>query len=208
MTLLFKFLCVSCNPSIQDGIFNAEFPSIFLKIILPLALLVPLLLIYRNGIKKAAHGNLILKAPVVAMSLILGIGLGGFIDAIILHQLLQWHQMISNILPPTTLTSKSINMFWDGVFEAVTWIYTFIGVLLMWHSRTQSRLTTSTAVFTGGLISGWGIFNLMDSIFNHYLFGFHDIRENASHPNLYNLGFLIISFIFIAAGRSLIVRSK
>jgi uncharacterized membrane protein len=142
------------------------------------------------------------------MSLILGIGLGGFIDAIILHQLLQWHQMISNILPPTTLTSKSINMFWDGVFEAVTWIYTFIGVLLMWHSRTQSRLTTSTAVFTGGLISGWGIFNLMDSIFNHYLFGFHDIRENASHPNLYNLGFLIISFIFIAAGRSLIVRSK
>jgi len=34
--------------------------------------------------------------PVIAAATFLGLGLGGFIDGILLHQLLQWHQMISN----------------------------------------------------------------------------------------------------------------
>lgn len=40
-----------------------------------------------------------LKVPGV----LLGVGLGGFVDGILLHQILQWHHMVSNVVPPTTL---------------------------------------------------------------------------------------------------------
>jgi len=50
---------------------------------------------------------------------LLGIGLGGFVDGIVLHQIVQWHNMISNWMPPTTLTAMHVNMVWDGLFHAV-----------------------------------------------------------------------------------------
>ena len=34
---------------------------------------------------------------------VLGIGLGGFVDGIVLHQIAQWHNMGSAFLPPTTM---------------------------------------------------------------------------------------------------------
>jgi uncharacterized membrane protein len=35
--------------------------------------------------------------------LLLGLGLGGFVDGIVLHQIMQWHNMGSAVLPPTTM---------------------------------------------------------------------------------------------------------
>ena len=199
----FVLLCVSCNRKIQAGIFNDDFTSILLKILLLLLLLVPLLITYFRSLGNSSD-NVdyvpVKKAPVVVFSLCLGIGMGGFIDGIVLHQILQWHQMLSNKITPTTFETKSINMFWDGIFETVTWIFTFIGILLMWQSRRRTDLQLSNHLFWGGLISGWGIFNLMDSIFNHYLFRFHNVRENVPQVAAWNLGFLIISLGMIVLG--------
>jgi len=196
-------LCVSCNLKIQAGIFNDDFTSILLKILLLLLLLVPLLIIYFRSLANSSDNvdfAPLKKAPVVVFSLCLGIGMGGFIDGIVLHQILQWHQMLSNKITPTTFETKSINMFWDGIFETVTWIFTFIGILLMWQSRRRTDLHLSNHLFWSGLISGWGIFNLMDSIFNHYLFRFHNVRENVPQVAAWNLGFLIISLGMIVLG--------
>ncbi|QXE24247.1 hypothetical protein B6N60_02951 [Richelia sinica FACHB-800] len=40
----------------------------------------------------------------------LGLGLGGFVDGILLHQILQWHHMISNLQPLTTISNIDLNM--------------------------------------------------------------------------------------------------
>lgn len=40
-------------------------------------------------------------------AIVLGIGLGGFVDGIVLHQILQWHEMLSNKIPPDTLVNKA-----------------------------------------------------------------------------------------------------
>lgn len=62
------------------------------------------------------------KNRATVAALLLGIGMGGFVDGIVLHQILQWHNMLSNRIPPTTMDGMRINMMWDGVFHAAVWV--------------------------------------------------------------------------------------
>ncbi|MFN6945921.1 MAG: DUF2243 domain-containing protein [Cytophagaceae bacterium] len=144
------------------------------------------------------------KKPLLAASLFLGLGMGGFLDGIILHQILQWHQMISAKLPPDTLLNKEVNMFWDGIFHLFTWSFTLAGIVLMWRVVNRKDVLRSTPVFWGGMVLGWGIFNLMDSIFNHYIFNLHNVREQVGNPAMWNHGFLVFSILLILGGVFLI----
>src|SRR4051812_39189396 len=57
-----------------------------------------------------------------------GLGLGGFFDGIVLHQLLQWHHMLSSAgFPPDTLRNVKINVFWDGLFHSLTYVFVVVG---------------------------------------------------------------------------------
>jgi uncharacterized membrane protein len=69
------------------------------------------------------------RATVVGV--LIGVGMSGFVDGIVLHQIAQWHHMLSNIVPPHTMEYKRVNMTWDGLFHALTWIVTLIGILLL-----------------------------------------------------------------------------
>lgn len=48
--------------------------------------------------------------PIIVAGVFLGLGLGGFVDGILLHQILQWHHMISNLQPLTTISNIDLNM--------------------------------------------------------------------------------------------------
>lgn len=146
--------------------------------------------------------------PLIATGTMLGLGLGGFLDGIILHQLLQWHQMISAVLPPDTLLNKSINMFWDGIFESVTWTLTAIGLYMFWQLFKRNDVLRSGTAFCGALLFGWGFFNLIDSIGNHYIFNFHNVRENTANPQLWNHGFLALAIIQIIIGWLIIQNGR
>jgi uncharacterized membrane protein len=65
---------------------------------------------------------------------VIGVGLGGFADGIALHQIAQWHNMGSAVLPPVTMDAMSRNMMWDGLFHLATWTVTLIGVCMLWHA--------------------------------------------------------------------------
>ena len=45
-----------------------------------------------------------------------GIGMGGFVDGIVLHQILGWHNMGSSVVPPTTMDPmrQRRNADWNG----------------------------------------------------------------------------------------------
>ena len=66
--------------------------------------------------------------------LLLGLGLGGFVDGIVLHQLLQWHHMISSTARGSTATVAGLeaNTFADGLFHAAAWLLTATGLALLW----------------------------------------------------------------------------
>ena len=54
--------------------------------------------------------------------IVLGLGLGGFVDGITLHQIMQWHNMGSAVLPPTPPTAKKTQSYagtWNGMSQ--TW---------------------------------------------------------------------------------------
>ena len=63
--------------------------------------------------------------------IVLGLGLGGFVDGIALHQIMQWHNMGSAVLPPTTMAAMAYNMLWDGMFQGATLVLTLIGVVML-----------------------------------------------------------------------------
>ena len=64
------------------------------------------------------------QSPLIAAGLLMGVGMGGFVDGILFHQILQLHNMLSAKVPPDTLINAKVNMVWDGLFHAVTWLMT------------------------------------------------------------------------------------
>ena len=86
--------------------------------------------------------------------ILLGVGFGGFVDGIVLHQILQWHNMLSNWIPPTTMEAMQGNMVWDGLFHAVVWLVTLLGVLLLWSAAYAQETMPSVQAFLGQLLFG------------------------------------------------------
>jgi uncharacterized membrane protein len=134
----------------------------------------------------------------------LGVGLGGFVDGIALHQIAQWHTMGSAILPPTTMEAMRRNMTWDGLFHAATWIITLIGVFMLRAENRRGSPVHSSTAFTGQLLFGWGAFNLVEGVIDHHLLDLHHVRDLPVHVPLYDWLFLAIAGVgMLAIGWSL-----
>src|SRR3954467_2186036 len=107
--------------------------------------------------------------------ILLGIGLGGFADGILLHQILQWHHMLSAVDPPTTLPAMRRNMRADGFFHAATWLSTLAGVVALWSAGRHGRVPPRGRALAGDLLLGWGLFNLLEGVIDHQLLGVHHV---------------------------------
>ncbi len=137
------------------------------------------------------------------VGILLGIGLGGFVDGIVLHQILQWHNMGSAVMPPTTMPAMRQNMIWDGLFHAAVWLCTLIGVYRLLNAARRNAALPSPRAFTGQLLLGWGLFNLIEGIIDHHLLGLHHVRDLPVHEPLYDWLFLATGGAFILLGWSL-----
>jgi uncharacterized membrane protein len=128
----------------------------------------------------------------VTAGVVLGVGLGGFMDGIALHQIAQWHNMGSAVLPPTTMEGMSQNMVWDGWFHLATWTITLFGVFMLWNEGRAGRLPASSRVLIGQLVFGWGAFNLVEGVANHHLLELHHVRDMPVHVPIYDWVFLTV----------------
>jgi uncharacterized membrane protein len=132
-------------------------------------------------------------------ALVLGVGLGGLIDGIALHQIAQWHSMGSAVLPPHTMDAMRQNMRWDGEFHLATWVLTLIGIVMLWGDRQVSA--PSLRILVGQMILGWGAFNLLEGAIDHHLLNLHHVRDLPTHVPAYDWAFLSIAGVgFMAAG--------
>ncbi len=75
------------------------------------------------------------RRRVVWGTVLLGVGLGGFFDGIVLHQILQWHHMLTSAgYPANTVGNLELNTLWDGLFHTSTYISTAVGLALLWSA--------------------------------------------------------------------------
>ena len=142
------------------------------------------------------------RRPLISAGTLLGMGMGGFVDGIVLHQILQVHNMLSAKYPPTTLVNAEINMVWDGLFHAFTWVMTAIGLAMLWKAGQKREVPWSTKTLVGSLIMGWGIFNLVEGIIDHHLLHIHHVIERLG-VSAADYAFLLIGgvgFILIGLG--------
>jgi uncharacterized membrane protein len=128
--------------------------------------------------------------PRTRSGIVIGIGMGGFIDGIVLHQILQWHNMGSAVLPPDTMEAMKRNMLWDGLFHAGTWVVTMAGIVMLWAHARRGHPLPGPRVLTGQMLLGWGIFNLGEGGINHHLLELHHVRDVPVHLPLYDWVFL------------------
>ncbi|WP_208797404.1 DUF2243 domain-containing protein [Flavobacterium limi] len=152
---------------------------------------------YKKNSSLALHSP---KTPLTAASMVLGIGIGGFIDGIVLHQILQWHEMLSNKIAPVTVITKNTNMFWDGIFHLFTLVVTIIGIWLLWKVLQRKYTSKFHRLLTGGMLLGWAIFNLLEGILNHHILKLHNVREFSTAQDWWNYGFLFFSVLLLLAG--------
>lgn len=149
------------------------------------------------------------RRPLISAGTLLGIGMGGFVDGILFHQLLQFHNMLSAKFPVSNVDARTlavhleINMFWDGLFHVFTWIMTAIGIGMLWHAVRQRNVPLSTKTFVGSLTLGWGLFNLVEGIIDHHILHVHHVTETENHL-IWDLMFLGAGVVLLLAGWAMI----
>jgi uncharacterized membrane protein len=137
--------------------------------------------------------------------MLLGIGLGGFFDGIVFHQLLQWHHMLTATgeHPMTTVQGLEVNTTWDGIFHSATWIATLVGLALLWNAERRYDVRWSL-VLAGALLMGWGGFNLVEGIIDHQILGIHHVRDDLGGPLGWDIAFLVWGLLFLVGGWALV----
>src|SRR3954467_5289474 len=91
---------------------------------------------------------------------LIGVGVAGFVDETVFHQLLHWHHFYDRSTPAAGLVS-------DGVFHAFSWFATVAGLVLLVAARRAAPIAASR--WWGALLVGAGAFQLYDGTVQHKL---------------------------------------
>ncbi|MDQ4008599.1 MAG: DUF2243 domain-containing protein [Actinomycetota bacterium] len=140
--------------------------------------------------------------PSRAPGLLLGVGLGGFVDGIVLHQLLQWHHMLTGLAgyPMSTVRGLEVNTVVDGFFHVFTWVCVLAGTTATLVAWRQGRVAPTWGFHLGLLLLGWGLFNVVEGVVNHHLLGVHHVRDDLGGPLSWDLGFLAFGVLLVVGG--------
>ena len=132
--------------------------------------------------------------------LLSGFGLGAFLDGIVLHQVLQWHHLVSARVPVDDLSALETNTLADGLFHLAAWAVVLVGVL--WSVRRRHDLPPLRPA-VGLLLVGWGAFHVVDQVVLHLLLEAHHVRMVEDYQ-LYDWGYTAIGVLLMLIGRRLV----
>lgn len=122
--------------------------------------------------------------------LLAGFALGGFFDGIVLHQLLQWHHLLSGLEDPLG-SDLRFQITMDGLFHLLMYLIAIAGAVLLVAGRaTGGCAGTAREILRLSLI-GFGTWHVVDALVSHWLIGLHRIRMDSDTPLLWDVGWLI-----------------
>ena len=130
--------------------------------------------------------------------LLLGIGIAGFVDEVVFHQLLHWHHFYDR----ATLAAGLVS---DGLFHAFSWFATVAALFLFADLRRRQELIG--ARWAGAVLLGAGAFQLYDGIVQHKLLNLHQIRYDVDLLP-YDAAWNGAAVLLILAGAALLYRTR
>lgn len=128
---------------------------------------------------------------------VFGFGFSGLIDTLLLHQVLQWHHLVSGIYPMNTLNGLRTNILADGLFSIGMLVVMGIGAGLLWQSERRTAAPLALRPIAGAAVIGLGMFDLYDVIVDHALLGLH---QPLSQGGRYNPHWAVVSLLILGAG--------
>jgi uncharacterized membrane protein len=147
----------------------------------------------------------------IAAGILFGLGLGGFFDGIVLHQVLQWHHMLTSAgYPSDSIHNLEVNTRWDGIFHATTYIFVLLGLVLLWRAAHRTHVRWSGKLLLGTILMGFGVFNLVEGVVDHQILGIHHVNETVPREQwiYWDLGFLVWGAAMLAGGWVLVRGGK
>ncbi|WP_173087500.1 DUF2243 domain-containing protein [Devosia sp. 1635] len=120
----------------------------------------------------------------------IGFGLGGFFDGILLHQVLQWHHLLSGL--EQARQDLRVLVMTDGLFHLLMYIVTAIGLWLLWRSRQAFAEPGADRLLLAMALLGFGTWHIIDAVLSHWLLGIHRIRMDVDNPLFWDLLWLAI----------------
>ncbi len=130
---------------------------------------------------------------------VIGFGIGGFFDGIVLHQILQWHHLVSAKVPANDLAGLEANTLADGLFHATMWVIIVGGVLLLAREIRERAGPSTIRRLVGGTLIGFGAFNVVDEIVFHAVLELHHIRPGPNQLS-WDMAFAAWGIAMVAAG--------
>jgi hypothetical protein len=82
-------------------------------------------------------------------ALLLGVGLGASFEGIVFRQILDWHQMLSAVLPPDTPPAMRLSGLAEGWVQLAAWVVITAGVFVLSRTVRLAGRVPSTRSFFG-----------------------------------------------------------
>jgi uncharacterized membrane protein len=131
---------------------------------------------------------------------LLGFALGAFFDGILLHQVLQWHHLLSG-LQGEPFNDIRVQILADGLFHLKAYLLALVGLGLLWRARGEFAEPPAGRLLLAAALIGFGVWHVLDAILSHWILGIHRIRMDAENVLLWDLiWFFVFGIAFIAAG--------
>ncbi len=118
---------------------------------------------------------------------LIGFALGGFFDGILLHQVLQWHHLLSLVEGAGDLADQ---VLYDGLFHALMYAIAAIGLVMLARSRTSLGAENAGRMLLANTLIGFSAWQGVDVGLAHWIMGIHRVRIDSAHPLLWDVGWL------------------
>ncbi len=117
---------------------------------------------------------------------LLGFSLGGFFDGILLHQILQWHHLLSAV-EAEAVADLRVQILADGLLHAAMYVIALAGLFVLWRRRREFALPRSDRILLAAALVGFGAWHVVDAVLSHWLLGIHRVRKDVDNPLFWDL---------------------
>jgi uncharacterized membrane protein len=154
----------------------------------------------------AAHQTTAFSKTFSWAGYLLGFAMGGFFDGILLHQILQWHHLLSLVDSPLVGDIRT-QILADGLFHALMYAIAAVGLCLLWRAQAELSEPGAARLFLADALIGFGVWNILDAMLFHWILQLHRIRIESDSSLMWDLlWFFVFGVAFVAVGWMLKIR--